>query len=140
MTPLGWSGWDQDNVILSTVRLTWCMIDTADGAVERMIKKETIKWEINIAGCIKCGSSSESFHENYVHNKDYIREVYITTQNLSQAKAPQYKKWFSLRTLKFIHCIILNRSKVKVKNYSLKLIICFNKLIFLFGKDAFQWD
>lgn len=32
MTPLGWSGWDHDRVMLSTVRLTWCMMDTADGA------------------------------------------------------------------------------------------------------------
>lgn len=32
MTPLGWSGWDQERVMLSTVRLTWCMMDTVDGA------------------------------------------------------------------------------------------------------------
>ncbi|TNN24389.1 hypothetical protein EYF80_065486 [Liparis tanakae] len=32
MTPLGWSGWDQDSVMLSTVRLTWCMMDTVEGA------------------------------------------------------------------------------------------------------------
>lgn len=29
---MGWSGWDHDRVMLSTVRLTWCMMDTADGA------------------------------------------------------------------------------------------------------------
>lgn len=29
---MGWSGWDQDRVMLSTVRLTWCMMDTAEGA------------------------------------------------------------------------------------------------------------
>lgn len=32
MTPLGWSGWDQERVMLSTVRLTWCIMDTVDGA------------------------------------------------------------------------------------------------------------
>lgn len=30
---MGWSGWDHDRVMLSTVRLTWCMMDTVDGAV-----------------------------------------------------------------------------------------------------------
>lgn len=44
MTPLGWSGWDQDNVILSTVRLTWCMMDTTDGAVEWNNMRNKYSW------------------------------------------------------------------------------------------------
>jgi len=39
MTPLGWSGWDQERVMLSMVRLTWCMIDTVEGAEKK--KTET---------------------------------------------------------------------------------------------------
>ena len=77
MIPLGWSGWDQERVMLSTVRLTWCIIDTVDGAVKRQKQSLLTMKQIND-------------HQLHSNAKSILQDLWSRGLTLGSAKVQGY--------------------------------------------------